>query len=192
MKIKHLATIEGRRIRLRPALLSDQYRIFQGLVRWQMVDILRGPPALKNTPLIDFDEFCKDYRGHYFDDSGPEHGRCFVIEADGQAVGQINYNAIDRRRSRTELDIWMFSERHCEHGYGTEALTLLCDYLQKHLGVDAFLIQPAADNPRAIRCYEKAGFTRTDLTVETGRCESGHKRCIGTLTMTRIMGRCAG
>lgn len=29
-----------------------------------------------------------------FDDTNPELGRCFVIERDGQPIGQVNYNEI--------------------------------------------------------------------------------------------------
>jgi len=32
-----------------------------------------------------------------------------------------------------------------------------------------FMIQPSASNPRAIRAYEKAGFSRLDLPLESAR-----------------------
>lgn len=187
MTTKHPDHIDGERIRLRPAVLGDRWQIFQGLARSDVTQILLGHPSQTSTPLLGYDEFSDDYKQHFFDDSNPEGGRCFVIEieVDGQAAGQVNYNDIERAQSRTELDIWMFSEQYCGHGYGSEALSLLCDYLQSRLDVEGFYIKPSASNPRAIRCYEKAGFRRSTLSDEEALREYGPKDNVDTIYMTR-------
>ena len=185
MTMKHPDYIDGERIRLRPAFLSDRCQIFQGLARSDVTDILLGHPSQTSTPLLSYDDFCDDYKEYFFDDSNPERGRCFVIEVDLQAVGQVNYNDIDKGRSTTELDIWMLSERYCGHGHGSEALSLLCDYLQSRLDVKGFYIKPSASNTRAIRCYEKAGFKRIFLSDEDALREYGPKDSVDTVYMTR-------
>ncbi len=183
--MKHPDHIDGQRVRLRPATLEDKQRIYLALARSDVTDILLGHPSQNHTPLLSYEAFCDDYKQHYFDDSYSEGGRCFVIEVDGQAVGQVNYNDIDRGQSRTELDIWMFSEQYCGHGYGSEALSLLCDYLQSQFEVDGFCIKPSASNPRAIRCYEKAGFRRSALSDEEALREYGSKDSVDTVFMAR-------
>ena len=120
--MKHPAYIEGRRVRIRPATMADRRMIYEGLARSDLTDILLGHPSQDHTPLLTYEAFCDDYKPYFFDDSWPEGGRCFVIEVDGQAVGQVNYNDIEADENRTELDIWMFEEKSCGHGYGTEAL----------------------------------------------------------------------
>lgn len=183
--MKHPNYIYGQAVRLRPAVLADRRQIFEAGARSELTDTLLGHPSQDHTPLLSYEEFCDDYKLHYFDDSGPERGRCFVIEVDGQALGQVNYNEIDRTKDRTELDIWMFGEQHCGQGYGSEALGLLCDYLSRELDVDGFLILPSASNPRAIRAYEKAGFIRTTLTNEQALIAYGSMDNIDTVYMTR-------
>lgn len=183
--MKHPDYIDDQRIRLRPAVVADRRQIYEALARSELTDILLGHPSQDHTPLLSYEQFCDDYKPHYFDDSNPEFGRCFVIEVDGQAIGQVNYNEINRGKSRTELDIWMFGEQYCGHGYGSEALRLLCDYLSRGCGVDGFLIQPSASNPRAIRGYEKAGFRRTMLSDEQAAMEYGRMDSIDAVYMTR-------
>ena len=79
----------------------------------------------------------------------------------------------------------MFSEQHCGPGYGSEALSLLCDYLQSRLDVEGFYIKPSASNPRAIRAYEKAGFKRSTLSDEQALRDYGSKDSVDTVYMTR-------
>ncbi len=108
-----------------------------------------------------------------------------MIEVDGHAVGQVNYNDIERNRNWTELDIWMFAEKYCGHGHGSEALRVLCGYLSSALKVVGFYIKPSGSNPRAIRAYEKAGFIRSALSDEEALLEYGRRDSIDTVYMTR-------
>jgi diamine N-acetyltransferase len=183
--MKHPDYIDGQRVRLRPATLDDRCMIYRGLARSDVTDILLGHPSQDRTPLLSYEAFCDDYKQHFFNDSWPEGGRCFVIEVDGKAIGQVNYNDIETERNRTELDIWMFAEEHCGHGYGTEALRLLCEYLRCVFQVGGFVIKPSAANPRAIGAYEKAGFSKTSLPEKEAVREYGKKDGIDTVYMTR-------
>ncbi len=181
--MNHPDYINGEHIRLRPAVLTDRDPIYKVLARSELTGNLLGHPSQDHTPLLSFEQFCDDYKRHYFDDSKPESGRCFVIELGGQAIGQVNYNEIEN--ARTELDIWMFEEKYCGHGYGSEALRLLCDYLQSRLRVQGFYIKPSASNPRAIRAYEKAGFRRTALFEKEALQEYGRKDSIDDIYMQK-------
>ena len=56
------------------------------------------------------------------------------------------------------LDIWMRSEKYCGHGYGSDALSILCTYIHEKYGITNFIISPSARNKRAVAAYKKAGF----------------------------------
>ncbi len=48
-------------------------------------------------------------------------------------------------------------------GYGTDALKTLAKYLFDNFDVSKVWIEARANNPRAIRAYEKAGFKKETL-----------------------------
>ena len=60
------------------------------------------------------------------------------------------------------MDIWLKSESECGKGIGTQALKDTIDYLNKDFGINKFLIRPSEKNVRAIKSYQKAGFTYRD------------------------------
>ncbi|HEX3692594.1 MAG TPA: GNAT family protein [Solirubrobacteraceae bacterium] len=87
----------------------------------------------------------------------PEQTRLTIV-LDGRAVGLIQFweEAHPRYRHAT-IDLFLDP---CVHGrgIGTEALRLLVEHLTRERGHHRLTIDPAADNPAAIRSYEKAGF----------------------------------
>jgi RimJ/RimL family protein N-acetyltransferase len=183
--MRHPDHIDGLAIRLRPATTADRRMIYEGLAHSDVSDVLLMDRHTGQPLPLTYETFCDDYVDYYFDDTRPEAGRCFVIEVDGRAAGQVNHNDIEPCANRTELDIWMFGERNCGHGWGTEALRLLCDYLHREMGVHGFYIKPSARNPRAIRSYEKAGFVRTALSEDAALAAYGPRDAPDTVFMTR-------
>ena len=128
--------------------------VYEWVAKSDITPSIMGPPQFPDHPVPTWEEFCTDYRSHYFDGSKPEWGRCFIIIVNDMSVGQVNYNAIDQHHRRVELDIWMSCEANCGRGYGPDALQTLCDYLFQKYGIVEFVIQPSARNHRAIRAYE--------------------------------------
>ena len=174
----------GTVVRLRPAVLQDKRMIYNALARSDLTDRLLGHPDGNSTPLLSWHAFCADYGEHYFDDSNPKAGRCFVIEVRGKPVGQVNYNQIDPDKKRVELDIWMFSKVLCGNGYGPDALRTLCSYLVGKFHISEFVIQPSASNSRAVRAYEKVGFRKVLLNPKAAEKEFGPRDSIDGIHMT--------
>ena len=183
MAAPHL--LQGNVVHLRPAVPDDKRMIYDALARSDLTDRLLGHPDEDSTPILTWQAFCDDYVSHYFDDSNPLGGRCFVIEVDGRAVGQVNYNQIDVDKKRVELDIWMLSEALCGHGYGPDALLAVCHHLSSEFGISEFVIQPSASNARAVRAYEKAGFRRVPLSSEEGESVYGPRDSVDGIYMTK-------
>ncbi len=146
------------RVTLRQAIPSDRRWIYESMIAEPLWATMMGGETTPEAAPPDYEEFCDDYRDYFFDGSRPELGRCFVIEADGEAVGQINHDRLEPRRGRMELDIWMRSEVSCGLGNGPRAIDLLCRLLEEELGAREFLLEPDERNGRAVRAYEKAGF----------------------------------
>lgn len=154
-------TIDGRRVRLRPAALADRRMIHD----WSYASDVAPLLHLSDPPSRPFDEWCDDWEEHYFTDAAPERGRMFLVLDGETPVGAIAHHAIDVRR-RVELDIWLNAEASCGRGLGTDAIEALCAYLEKALGARTFMMQPSARNPRAVRAYEKVGFVQVPATPE--------------------------
>lgn len=56
------------------------------------------------------------------------------------------------------IDLFIAETDFLNKGYGTEIVKRFTQKLINELGAKKILIDPAASNKRAIRCYEKAGF----------------------------------
>lgn len=179
--------IRGSKVVLRPAAPDDRREIFDWLFRSDVTPTMLGLPLYPEKPIPPPGETGEGYDPHYFDGSAPALGRCYLILVDGGPVGQVNYNDIHERdgRKRVELDIWMRSESLCGRGYGTDALNVLCRHLHEQFGVEEFLVQPSARNPRSIRAYEKAGFVRLDASVDAARELRGPSDYFDSVYMVR-------
>jgi len=81
-----------------------------------------------------------------------------VIEADRQAAGFIQFEEQDDPDYRfASIDIALLSP-WIGQGLGSDALRTLARYLFEVRGHHRLHIDPAADNMRAIRAYERVGF----------------------------------
>ncbi|MDO8963040.1 MAG: GNAT family protein [Coriobacteriia bacterium] len=156
---------ESAAIRLRPAAESDRAEVYRWLAHSDVTRSMLGPPVFPELPAPTWDEFCADYAPYFFTGARPDLGRSFIVEAGGEAVGQVNYAiAASASPATAELDIWMRSEADTGQGWGPAALRALVDDLRATLGITEFVIRPSARNPRAVRAYEKAGFERRTIS----------------------------
>ncbi len=184
-----LLEIEGDRIILRPATPAHQRQVYEWLARSDIASAMNGPPLYPDKPLPTWEECSGEDSKHFFDDSALHLGRCYLILAHGEPIGQVTFNDIHQKdgRSRTELDIWMRSEADCGQGFGTEALRTLCRYLSRQFGVQEFMVQPSARNPRAIRAYQKIGFKPLAMSLESARELWGPNDYIDSVYMVLVM-----
>jgi aminoglycoside 6'-N-acetyltransferase len=81
-----------------------------------------------------------------------------VIEVDHAVAGGIQYWEEDDPMYRhAGVDIFL-SDRHQGRGLGREAIALLVRFLLDRRHHHRLIIDPAAANARAIRCYKSVGF----------------------------------
>ena len=81
-----------------------------------------------------------------------------AVELDGRVVGAIQWSAETEPDYRhASIDIYLDPSVH-GRGVGTDAVRTLARHLTVDKGFHRLVIDPAADNAAAIKCYSKVGF----------------------------------
>jgi diamine N-acetyltransferase len=75
-----------------------------------------------------------------------------------QLIGSLAFNDIDWRNCASEFGIMIGDKTYWNQGYGTDAIRLLVKHGFNTLNLNRIFLHVFANNPRAIRAYEKAGF----------------------------------
>ncbi|MEU3604675.1 GNAT family protein [Streptomyces sp. NPDC035033] len=83
---------------------------------------------------------------------------CLTVRHEGRVVGMIQWYSEEEPDYRhAGIDLFLDPSVH-GRGLGTDAVRTLARHLVDDRGYHRLVIDPAADNAAAIRCYEKAGF----------------------------------
>ncbi|MFD5764840.1 GNAT family N-acetyltransferase [Streptomyces sp. NPDC127049] len=99
-----------------------------------------------------------DLAGEVASDLEDPGTRCLTIRHDDRIVGMIQWYAEDDPEYRhAGIDLFLDPSVH-GRGLGTDAVRTLARHLVDDHGFHRLVIDPAADNAAAIRCYEKVGF----------------------------------
>ena len=77
-----------------------------------------------------------------------------------QPLGSVYIRDIDRKNRKVEYGIFIGEESARGRGVGTAAAKLMLDYCFREEKLHRVFLRVLADNVRAIRSYEKAGFQR--------------------------------
>jgi aminoglycoside 6'-N-acetyltransferase len=106
------------------------------------------------------------------DDDDPDTTR-LTIEVDGAVAGLVQYwEEAERKYRHAAIDIFLDPAWH-GRGLGTEAVRRVVVDLIRERGHHRLVIDPAAANAAAIRCYEKAGFRAVGVTRRSERDADG-------------------
>jgi aminoglycoside 6'-N-acetyltransferase len=99
--------------------------------------------------------------------------RCLAVELDGRVVGAVQWDAEeDPEYAHASMDIYLDPSVH-GRGVGTDAIRTLAVHLVDDEGFHRLVIDPAADNTAAIRCYAKVGFRPVGIMRQYERDEHG-------------------
>lgn len=94
-----------------------------------------------------------------------------IIEYQGKAIGYLQMYKLDNEalkeysyQSKNKvvygIDQFIGEPEYWGKGIGTNFMKLVLQYLTNYKGAEIVILDPHADNPRAIRCYEKVGFNK--------------------------------
>ena len=89
-----------------------------------------------------------------------------VETLDGVHIGNVGLHSIDWKNRCAELGIIIGEKAYWNQGYGTDAIRTLLGLAFHEMNLHRVFLRVDADNGRAIRCYEKAGFQREGTSRE--------------------------
>lgn len=139
-------------VRLRPIRISDAAVCF----RWVTDPDVARHLGLVQPPRTEAEERAWIARALAY----PRQERAFIIEdATGRPIGTCTLRGIDREAGSAYLGL-MIGEKHLwDHGYGSSATRALLAYAFGELSLQQVRLSCHRDNCRALRCYQKAGFS---------------------------------
>jgi aminoglycoside 6'-N-acetyltransferase len=148
-------TLHGERVTLRPVGAEDADRF---------LEILREPKVERWWGVHDAERVRDDLIENSDD-------VVFAIEVDGDVIGAVQYSEeLTPDYRHAGMDIFLTTSRHGQ-GLGSEALRVLARYLFDERGHHRLTIDPAVDNVRAIRAYERSDGLLMDLLAREFRSD---------------------
>ena len=98
---------------------------------------------------------------------------CYSVLVDGAVRGFVQYSEeTDPEYRHAGIDIFVDPEVH-GRGVGRDTVRTLARHLVDDRGHHRLVIDPAADNAAAIRCYEAVGFRRVGVMRNYERDRDG-------------------
>jgi RimJ/RimL family protein N-acetyltransferase len=146
-----MSVIYGERIRLR-AVERDDIKVFHEYVNDP--EVTRGLSIYLPMSMVDEEKWLGSMRD--------PNEKPFAIEVrKGKAwklIGNCGVFGIEMPNRSAELGIMIGDKKEWDKGYGAETMTLLLRHGFETLNLHRLFLRVYADNVRAVRSYEKAGF----------------------------------
>lgn len=100
-----------------------------------------------------------------------DHNRRLIVEVEGVPAGEMNYRAI--ADSTAEIGVKICDASKQNKGLGTQLLTLLINDLFTNMKYEAIVLDTNAKNTRAQHVYEKLGFRKVALHLNSWKNQLG-------------------
>lgn len=107
-----------------------------------------------NSNIIEWDSHAKWFESY----QKKSDDFVFVIESDGELVGQCAVYGIDLQRKRAEVGRFLAAPDSAGKGYIKRGCQLLIEMCWQQLALESVFLEVLEENVRAIKLYEKLGF----------------------------------
>lgn len=97
------------------------------------------------------------------------HPHAWVVEHEGQLLGEIHLDGVDPHDARARLAVGLYDPARLGMGLGREAVRLVLAHAFGPLGLHRVGLRVIAFNTRAIRCYRACGFIEEGREREAAR-----------------------
>ena len=143
---------DGIRVRIRQKKWEDADSDY----KWHTDEELSDLDAV--TPLkMSFSAYLKEY-GEQLSHPLP-HRQNYAIETlAGKHIGNCVYYNIDQVKLEAEVGIMIGEREFWNHGYGTDAMTLLVNYIFQNTDFKRLYLKTLVKNIRAQHSFNKCGF----------------------------------
>lgn len=147
--------LEGERVYLRPIGQEDAEDYFQKVFNPELRRLTgtQQPFTLEGTR-------------RYIESLSDDHSTILLLIALSdcdEVIGDIALQDIDRTNRSASIRIAIDTQKHMGKGYGPESIRLLMEYGFGILNLHRIELQVFAYNERAIKAYEKSGFSREGI-----------------------------
>ena len=140
---------EGTLVRLRAVEEAD----IPGISR-----MFNDPHVLRYLDAVTFPQSEAGTRAWWTEGRAKENAVAFAIETlSGELVGACSLEGVNRRNRTAVLGIWI-GQPFWEHGYGSDAVRLLCRFGFQSMNLQRITLDVLEGNERGKRAYEKVGF----------------------------------
>jgi aminoglycoside 6'-N-acetyltransferase len=150
---------------VRPLEDRDKYTLSRWLSDPVVLEFYEGRDRLFNLQMVE---------EKFFSERGVMS--CFV-EYEGNEVGYLQYYQLDHetmiRYGYTNVDEVIYGTdqfigetAYWNKGVGTQLIRAVVEYLLQKEGVHRLVMDPMTWNTRAIRCYEKCGYSKARILRE--------------------------
>ncbi|HEY9184281.1 MAG TPA: GNAT family protein [Salegentibacter sp.] len=89
--------------------------------------------------------------------------RLVICDYNHTAVGLIDLFDLEPKDKRAALGILIADPADRKKGYGTESISLICNYCFRHLALHQVYVNVTTDNEASIKLFESLGFTRVGV-----------------------------
>lgn len=166
--------LTGARVRLRPL----EERDLAAIERWDDDDEVVAAMGKK----FKGDGACASWFAAL---QGEPRRRAYAIENErGELIGELEVDNLCPKDGSAELTICIGERAHRGQGYGTEAISLIRDYLFTRTRLKRIYLRVYRSNVRAIRCYEKCGFIKRAVLPLSAR-QAGRREAVVLMEVTR-------
>lgn len=144
--------MEDGRIYLRLMTAEDT----ENIIKWRNSDVVR-------KQFIYQKEFTVESHENWIKtmiETGKAVQMMIVLNEGDRAIGSVYVRDIDLEHKKAEYGIFIGETDCLGKGYGTEAAELMIEYAFEFLGIHKLMLRVYAENERAIKSYEKAGFKK--------------------------------
>lgn len=156
----HKPTLTGAKVMLRPIVASDAESMWHDL-QDEEANRLTGTHGDFSRDQID--SWCASRA-----DQDDRLDLAVIDLASGRWAGEVVINDWDPDNLSCSFRIALSADAR-DRGLGTEATTLIVDYVFEELPVNRLTLEVFAFNPRAVAVYERVGFVREGVARQALR-----------------------
>lgn len=147
----------GKRVTLRPVIEEDWELRYEWLTDPVVNQTLPSGSGMPLTP-----EVIRERTRRYA--QADQSAAYFTItREDGIPIGNTQLFNIHPWSRHAEFGIWIGDKKVWGKGYATEVIGVVLDFAFERLNLHKVYLTVDADNPGAIRAYEKAGFYKDGI-----------------------------
>lgn len=100
-----------------------------------------------------------------------EENRRLILEFENNPIGEMNYRTLEHGIAEIGIKICDFNKQN--QGFGTEFLSMLIEFLFCSLGYKKIILDTNLKNIRAQHVYEKLGFRKIGVKVNSWKDQMG-------------------